>query len=180
MTRHFEKRVLPYSPGFLFDLVADIERYPEFLPWCHACRIIECSPPTPRLRGTGGARRTVLTAEMDVGAKGFTATFTSVVTLDRPGRISVAYAGGPLDRLSNEWGFVEVRASGFALRSTSDKQGLGPRARGRACEVSFLVDFAFRSSVMGRMMDVFFARAFEKMAGAFEERARELSATSLR
>ena len=95
MPTHAEKRVLPYTPRQLFDLVADIEKYPEFLPWCIAARI----------RERDGNR---LVADMVIGFKMFRERFTSQVTLDRDrGRIDVAYAEGPFKYLTNHWVFEE-------------------------------------------------------------------------
>ena len=95
MPTHSEKRVLPYTPDQLFDLVADIERYPEFLPWCVATRITERS----------GDR---LVSEMVIGFKMFRERFVSRVKLDREGhRIDVAYAEGPFKYLTNHWVFDE-------------------------------------------------------------------------
>ncbi len=95
MPTHSEKRVLPYSPRQLYDLVADIERYPEFLPWCVAARIRERE-----------ANR--LVAEMVIGFKVFRERFVSRVKLDPDGRrIDVAYAEGPFKYLTNHWIFEE-------------------------------------------------------------------------
>ena len=81
MPKHSERRALPYTPEQLFDLVAEVERYPEFLPWCLATRI--------RARD-----EYELTADMIVGYKMFRETFTSRVQLERPGRIEVEYLDG--------------------------------------------------------------------------------------
>jgi coenzyme Q-binding protein COQ10 len=140
MPQHFDQRVLPYAPEKVFDLVADIERYPEFLPWCKGARV--CS-----------RKGNEITAELVVGYKVFRDTFTSVVTLDRPSRISVSYGGGPLAHLSNEWRFA-------------------PKDGG--CELTFYLDFGFRSQLLGGMINLFFDKAFRKMAVAFEARAGEL------
>ncbi len=95
MPTHAEKRVLAYTPRQLFDLVADIEKYPEFLPWCLAARI----------REREGNR---LAADMVIGFKMFRERFTSWVTLDREHcRIDVAYAHGPFKYLTNHWVFEE-------------------------------------------------------------------------
>lgn len=93
MPSHVERRVLPYSPGAMFDLVADIERYPEFLPWCVACRI--------RKREDN-----VILGDLMVGFKVFRETFTSRVELHRPDRIEVQYIDGPFKYLTNRWRFI--------------------------------------------------------------------------
>ena len=95
MPTHTEKRVMPYTPQQLFDLVADIERYPEFLPWCVAARICERNEDR-------------LVSEMVIGFKMFRERFTSRVKLDPDGRrIDVAYAEGPFKYLTNYWIFEE-------------------------------------------------------------------------
>ncbi len=88
-----EKRRLPYTPGQLYDLVADVERYPEFLPWCLAAKI----------RKRNGA---VIHADLVIGFKMFRERFTSKITLSPPDRIDVAYADGPFRYLDNHWIFV--------------------------------------------------------------------------
>ena len=93
MPTHAEKRLLPHTPEQLFDLVADIESYPEFLPWCTAARIRERQGDTLR-------------ADLVIGFKLFRERFSSTVTLDRPERIDVRYDGGPFRYLNNHWGFI--------------------------------------------------------------------------
>ena len=93
MPNHAEERFLPFTPEQMFDLVADIERYPEFLPWCVAARIT-------RREGE------VLTADMIVGFTAIREKFTSKVTLKRPDRIDVEYIKGPFKYLKNSWIFV--------------------------------------------------------------------------
>lgn len=93
MPTHAEQRLLPYRPQQLFDLVADIERYPEFLPWCVACRVTKREGP-------------VIWGDLMVGFKVFRETFTSKVTLDRPDRIHVEYVDGPFRYLNNHWRFL--------------------------------------------------------------------------
>ena len=82
MPTHAEKRVLPYTPEQMFDLVADVEKYPEFLPWCVATRIRE-------------RQGDILFADMVIGFKMFREKFTSRVTCRKPDRIDVAYFEGP-------------------------------------------------------------------------------------
>jgi coenzyme Q-binding protein COQ10 len=141
MPRHSEKRILPYTPEQLFDLIAAVDRYPEFLPWCKASRILQ--------RDERG-----LTADLVIGYKIFTERFRSEVILDRPRKIDVRYLSGPLSHLRNQW-------------------ELKPKGRG-ACELSFEVDFDFRSSLLGAAMEMFFDKALLKMVAAFEARATQL------
>lgn len=141
MPRHHENLILPYKPEQLFDLVADVGRYPEFLPWCKGARILE-------------KNEDEIKADLIIGYKMFQEKFTSIVTLDRPSRISVRYMSGPLSHLSNEWHFK-------------------PHGKD-SCILSFQVDFDFRSPLLKAAMEMFFDKALSKMVAAFEARAKEL------
>jgi coenzyme Q-binding protein COQ10 len=92
MPQHSETRRLPYRPEQMFDLVADVARYPEFLPWVSAVRV----------RSNDEA---AMVADVIVGFKGLRESFTSRVSKERPGRIHVDYVEGPLKFLRNDWGF---------------------------------------------------------------------------
>ena len=93
MPTHAERRVLPYTPRQLYDLVADIERYPEFLPWCRAARV----------RKREG---NLVIADLVIGFRMFRERFTSRVELDpERSQIHVAYAEGPFKYLTNHWLF---------------------------------------------------------------------------
>ena len=92
LPKHAETRILPYSPEQMFDMVADVGRYAEFLPWVSAMRVRKDS-----------ATETV--ADMIVGFKGLRETFTSQVRKIRPSEIAVDYIDGPLKYLRNEWSF---------------------------------------------------------------------------
>ncbi len=98
MPTHAEKRWLPYTQQQLFDMVADVERYPEFLPWAVACRIKK-------------REDNVLLADLMIGFKMIRERFTSRVVLDNPRRIDVTYAEGPFKYLNNHWIF-EPQADG--------------------------------------------------------------------
>jgi coenzyme Q-binding protein COQ10 len=95
MPTHAEQRVLPYTPEQLFALVAAIERYPEFLPWCVGARIKERHPD-------------LIVADLIIGFRMFRERFTSRVSLNAPRRIDVAYAEGPFRYLNNHWTFTAV------------------------------------------------------------------------
>jgi len=92
MPKHAERRHLPYRADQLFDLVADVERYPEFLPWCTGARIRERTD-------------NVIVADLLIGFRMVRERFTSRVTLNRPDRIDVAYSEGPFRYLENHWKF---------------------------------------------------------------------------
>jgi coenzyme Q-binding protein COQ10 len=102
MPRHSETRHLPYTPEQLFDLVADVERYSEFLPWVVAVRIRSASDKE-------------IIADLVVGFSAFKERFTSRVTLDKPHRIHVDYIEGPLKYLRNEWRFDPAPDGGTNL-----------------------------------------------------------------
>jgi coenzyme Q-binding protein COQ10 len=102
MPTHAEKRLLPYTPEQLFDLVADVERYPEFLPWAVAARI----------RSREG---NVITADLMIGFKMFRERFTSRIVLDRPRRIDVSYTEGPFKYLNNHWVFEPMPGGGTCI-----------------------------------------------------------------
>src|SRR5215471_7011444 len=93
MPTHAEQRVLPYTPEQLFALVADVERYPEFLPWCVGARLRE-------------RRQGLIVADLIIGFRMFRERFTSRVSLDPPHRIDVAYTEGPFRYLDNHWTFT--------------------------------------------------------------------------
>ena len=92
MPTHAERKILRYTPEQLFDLVADVRRYPEFLPWCVAARVISHS-------------ETELVADLTISFKMFRETFRSHVKLERPDRIHVRYLNGPFRYLNNHWQF---------------------------------------------------------------------------
>ncbi|MBW6397120.1 type II toxin-antitoxin system RatA family toxin [Roseomonas sp. HJA6] len=95
MPTHAEKKILRYSPEQMFDLVADVRRYPEFLPWCVGARVLSQTDE-------------VLLADLTIGFKMFRETFRSRVGLDRPGHIHVTYENGPFRYLNNHWRFHPV------------------------------------------------------------------------
>ncbi|MBA3325896.1 MAG: type II toxin-antitoxin system RatA family toxin [Rhodobacteraceae bacterium] len=148
MPTHAEKRVMPYSAEQMFDLIADVERYDEFLPWVAAARIISREP----LEGRSGE---VIEAELIVSFKLFRERFGSRVTLRPEERaIDVDYLEGPFRYLRNHWKFE-------------------PRDANR-CEVDFFVDFEFRSAILQRLIGLVFNEAMQRIVRAFERRAAEL------
>ena len=135
-------RQVPYSAEQMFALVADVERYPEFLPMCEALAV------RSRKERDGV---TVLVADMTVGYRAIRETITSQVVL-KPDEliIDVKYLDGPFKYLRNRWEFV---------------------ARGDSSEVRFDIDYEFRNRILGMMMGAVFDRAFRMFAEAFEKRA---------
>ena len=112
MPRHTETKYVPYSPEQMFDLVADVARYDEFLPWVSAVRVRSSS-------------ETEMVADLIVGFNAFKERFTSRVTKSKPSHITVDYIEGPLKYLKNEWRFEAAPEGGtnvcfsvdFAFRS---------------------------------------------------------------
>jgi len=102
MPRHREKRTVPYSAEQMFDLVADVERYPEFLPWVTAARKLRDDP-------------NAVAYELSVGFKMVRERFTSKVTVDRPTSISVRYLRGPMRHLTNDWQFKDLPGGGCQI-----------------------------------------------------------------
>jgi coenzyme Q-binding protein COQ10 len=149
MPTHAEKRRVPYSAEQMFDLIADVRRYPEFLPWVAACRVRERRPIE------GGE---LLDADLVVSFKVFRERFGSRVTL-KPGErcIDVEYLEGPFRYLNNHWKF----------------EPLGPDS----CEIDFFVDFEFRSAILQRIIGVVFNEAMQRIVRAFEARAEALYGT---
>jgi len=146
MPTHAEKRLLPQTPEQLYQLVADVERYPEFLPWCLGVRV--------RKREFVDGEGDMVLADMVIGFKVFRERFTSKVVAKQPNRIDVTYTDGPFKYLNNHWVF-EARPGG-------------------QCEIDFYVDFEFRSIILQKAIGLVFNEAVQKMVHAFEVRAREL------
>lgn len=149
MPTHAEKKVLPYTSEQLFEMVADVRRYPEFLPWCVGARIISRT-------------ETELVADLTIGFKMFRETFRSQVTLEHPHHVHVRYLTGPFRYLNNHWRFRPVQNGG------------AQDARGPATEVDFFVDFEFKSRLLQAVIGTVFNEAVRLMVRAFERRAYAL------
>jgi coenzyme Q-binding protein COQ10 len=140
-----DERRVRHNAAQMFDLVAEVERYPEFVPLCKALKV--------RSRKSEIDGRETLVADMTVGYKLIRETFTSRVTLDRPRlKVRVEYIDGPFSRLENVWTFND------------EAEGAGSR-------VCFFIDYEFKSRTLGAVMGSMFDAAFRKFAGAFERRA---------
>jgi len=138
------KRRVRHNAGDMFDLVADMERYPEFVPLCRSMRV--------RRRAPGGEGIETAIAEMTVAYKFVHETFTTRVTLDRPNlQILVEYLNGPFSRMENRWDFHP--------------------AGEQACEVEFFISYEFKSRVLAMLMGAMFDAAFRRFSAAFERRA---------
>ena len=144
MPRFSNKRRVQHKASEMFDLVADVERYPEFVPLCHQLKIRQR---TPKADGTE-----IIVADMTVSFKLVKETFTSEVALDRANlRITVRYLRGPFSNLENRWTFE-------------------PRGD-YACDVGFFIDYEFRSRMLAMLMGSMFDAAFARFSAAFEKRA---------
>jgi coenzyme Q-binding protein COQ10 len=147
MPQFSTKRQVQHSAADMFDLVADVERYPQFVPLCQSL--------TVRRRTTNGNGRDVIVADMTVAYKFIRETFTSRVTLDRADlSILVEYLEGPFRRMNNRWTF-------HSLSETT-------------CEVEFFLAYEFRSRALGVLMGSVFDAAFRRFAAAFERRADQV------
>jgi coenzyme Q-binding protein COQ10 len=136
-------RPVGHAPERMFDLVADVDRYPEFVPLCEGLRVLRRSP------GADGVES--LVAEMRVGYRSITERFTTRVTLDRPRlRIATDLVDGPFRELENRWTFAE---------------------RPGGCLIEFFIAYEFRSRALGLLMGSMFDHAFRRFAEAFEARA---------
>jgi coenzyme Q-binding protein COQ10 len=143
MTTYSERKLVPYTAKQLFDLVADVAKYPSFLPWCVGARIRSKSDDE-------------LVADLTIGFGPFRESFTSRVSLHHPDpsgfcAIKVKYENGPFKYLHNQWKF------------TPDTQG---------CVVDFYVDFEFRSFILQKAIGAVFTEAVRMMVNAFLKRAR--------
>jgi coenzyme Q-binding protein COQ10 len=142
---HFStKRRVRHSATNMFDLVADMEKYPAFVPLCTALKV--------RRRSDKGDGVSVVIAEMTVAYKVVRQTFVTRDTLDRPNlTILVEYLEGPFSHLQNRWKF----------RAIDNK----------ACDVEFFIEYEFKSRALALLMGAMFDTAFRKFAAAFEQRA---------
>ena len=145
MPTHSETRTLPYTAQQMYDLVADVAAYPQFLPWCAAARIRSVTP-------KGEAE--VMLADLVISFRVFRERFGSRVTL-WPGdmKIDTEYLDGPFRYLKSNWAFRDVEGG---------------------CEVAFYVDFEFRNAVLQSIIGLVFNEAMQRIVRAFERRAAQL------
>ena len=145
MPTHSETRLLPYTAQQMYDLVADVSDYPEFLPWCSAARVKSIVP-------QGDTE--VMTADLVISFKVFRERFTSEVVLAPKAKtIDTEYLDGPFKYMKSNWSFKDVDGG---------------------CEVSFFVDFAFKNMILQKMIGIVFNEAMQRIVRAFEQRAAVL------
>lgn len=145
MPSHHEQRISPYTPRQLYDMVADVEKYPEFLPWCALARVLK--------RGEDRFE-----AELVIRYNQFSESYVSDVVLTPPDAsgacaIDVVQTRGPFSTLENRWKFIP---------------------QGDGTLIDFSLDFQFRSRILQGLIGMFFAKATEKMVAAFLTRADAL------
>ena len=144
MPQFTTRRSVRHSADDMFDLVADIEKYPQFVPLCQSLRVRRRTPAEVGIE--------IVVADMTIAYKLIRETFTSKVTLDRPRlQIFVQYLDGPFRRMENRWSFV----------ATGENK----------CDVEFAIDYEFKSRTLGMLMGAMFDAAFRRFASAFEQRA---------
>jgi coenzyme Q-binding protein COQ10 len=140
ITQHAEKRTLPYTPAQLFDLVAGVDKYTEFLPWCKASRINK-------------REGKVFYADLIIGYKVIQETFSSRVTLDRPRHIHVEYLSGPMKYLSNHWKFIDNKDGTTTIDFFVEFEFRNPLLR--------KLMGVFFNEIVRRMVSAFEARAMQ-------------------
>jgi len=147
MPQFTTKRRVRHAAENMFDLVADVDKYPQFVPFCRSLRV--------RKRGQDTRGRPTVVAEMTIAYKMIQETFTTLVTLDRDElQIIVEYLSGPFRRLENRWRF---RPAGE-----------------QASEVEFYLMYEFQSRALGMIMGAMFEAVFRRFADAFERRADQI------
>lgn len=145
MPTHSETRNLPYGAQQMYDLVADVGSYPQFLPWCAAARIRDVKPM---------GDHEVMEADLVISFKVFRERFGSRVTLwPEDMKIDTEYLDGPFRYMKSTWAFRDVEGG---------------------CEVDFFVDFEFKNAVLRSIVGVVFNEAMQRIVRAFERRAAEL------
>ncbi|MEO0503891.1 MAG: type II toxin-antitoxin system RatA family toxin [Pseudomonadota bacterium] len=145
MPTHSETRFLPYTPQQMYDLVADVASYPQFLPWCAAARVRKVTPE---------ADHQVMEADLVISFKVFRERFGSCVVLYPDAhKIDTEYLDGPFRHMKSNWAFSEAEGG---------------------CNVSFFVDFEFRNAILQGIIGVVFNEAMQRIVRAFERRAAAL------
>jgi len=149
VTAHSESRIVPYTADLMYRIVADVEKYPEFLPWVSALHITAHEH---------AHDKEILNAHMTVGFKSFRESYTSRVVLDPAAHaIDVVQAEGPFRQLENHWRFTP---------------------QGDRCKVDFSIAFELRNPVLNMVVGTAFGRILLRTQDAFLERARQLAGKS--
>ena len=147
MPKHFEKKIVNFTAKQMFELVADIDNYREFLPWCNDSKIIE-------ITNIDNEKKTLI-ADLEIGYKDLVYTYRSNVLLNNQElTIKVDFIHGPFKNLDNSWIFKKI-----------DDQ---------SCEIEFFIDFELNVGVLNLLISKFFDKAFKKMVNSFENRANQI------
>ena len=147
MPKHFEKKIVNFTAKQMYELVADIDNYREFLPWCNDSKIIEVT-------NIDNEKKTLI-ADLEIGYKDLVYTYRSNVLLNNQElNIKVDFVHGPFKNLDNSWIFKKI-----------DDQ---------SCEIEFFIDFELNVGVLNFLISKFFDKAFKKMVNSFENRANQI------
>ena len=147
MPKHFEKKIVNFTAKQMYELVADIDNYREFLPWCNDSKIIEVT-------NIDNEKKTLI-ADLEIGYRDLVYTYRSNVLLNNQElTIKVDFVHGPFKNLDNSWIFKKI-----------DDQ---------SCEIEFFIDFELNVGVLNLLISKFFDKAFKKMVNSFENRANQI------
>ena len=147
MPKHKEAKIVDFTDIQMFDLVADIDSYNLFLPWCNDSRIIESSKID--------SDNNYVIADLEIGYKSLVYIYRSAVSLNRKNLIiDVEFVDGPFNHLVNKWSFKMTE--------------------GNQCEIDFFIDFELNIGVFNYLISKFFDKAFNKMVSSFEDRASQV------
>ena len=147
MPKHREKKIVKFTALQMFDLVADIDNYHLFLPWCNNSRIIE--------KTNSDADIERLIADLEIGYKNLVYIYKSEVLLDVINlSIDVSFIHGPFKHLKSKWNFKVLNNN--------------------TCEIDFFIDFELNIGVFNILISKFFNQAFNKMVSSFENRANQI------
>ena len=147
MPKHKETKIVDFTDIQMFDLVADIDSYDLFLPWCNNSRIIESSKID--------SDNDYVIADLEIGYKNLVYIYRSAVSLNRKNLIiDVEFVDGPFNHLVNKWSFKMTE--------------------GNQCEIDFFIDFELNIGVFNYLISKFFDKAFNKMVSSFEDRASQV------
>ena len=150
MPKHSEKKIIKYTALQMFDLVADIDSYHLFLPWCNNSRIVK--------KTKSDADIEHLIADLEIGYKNLVYIYRSDVSLDRKNlSINISFIHGPFKHLKSRWNFKVLNSN--------------------TCEIDFFIDFELNTGVFNILISRFFNKAFNKMVSSFENRASQIYKT---
>lgn len=162
------KALMPYSASQMFDLIGDIERYPEFMRDCVAAEIIER---TPAINEAGDAKTidagsssppATVTAKLTIKKAGFSQSFTTKNTLHPPHKMSLELVDGPFKSLHGFWAFENISSNE------------NPSKASPGCRVTFYLNYQFRSAMLGMLGGPVFERSAEEQVRNLSARARQI------